>query len=45
MLQSYPGRENIEVTVSINDLKHLDKITRSIRSLDGVLEINRLGSR
>jgi GTP pyrophosphokinase len=35
----------IDVTLSINDLKHLERITRSLRSLDGVLDVARLSSR
>ncbi len=31
----------IDVTLSINDLKHLERITRSIRSVDGVRDIAR----
>ncbi len=31
----------IDLTLSINDLKHLEKITRSIRAVDGVLDIAR----
>jgi GTP pyrophosphokinase len=38
-------KANIEITLSINDLKHLEKVIRSIRSLDGVLDVSRLGSR
>jgi GTP pyrophosphokinase len=38
-------KANIDVTISINDLKHLEKIIKSIRSLDGVQDVNRLGSR
>ncbi len=38
-------KANIEVTISIDDLKHLNKLIRSIRSLDGVLDVSRLGSR
>jgi GTP pyrophosphokinase len=35
----------IDVTLSINDLKHLERIKKSLRSLEGVLEVERLGSR
>jgi (p)ppGpp synthase/HD superfamily hydrolase len=35
----------IDVTLSINDLKHLERIKRSLRSLEGVLDVSRLGSR
>ncbi|MGH9461977.1 MAG: ACT domain-containing protein, partial [Vicinamibacteria bacterium] len=31
----------IDVTLSINNLKHLERITRSIRSVQGVLDIAR----
>ncbi len=35
----------IDVTLSINDLKHLERITRLIRSVEGVMDVSRLGSR
>ncbi|MFQ5791702.1 MAG: RelA/SpoT family protein, partial [Acidobacteriota bacterium] len=35
----------IDLTLSINDLKHLQRLTRSIRSVDGVLDIERHSSR
>ena len=35
----------IDVTLSINDSKHLERIKRSIRSLEGVFDVSRLGSR
>lgn len=35
----------IDVTLSINDLKHLERITRSLRSVKGVLDIARLSAR
>ncbi len=35
----------IDVTVSIGNLKELERITRSLRSVDGVLDVGRPGSR
>jgi GTP pyrophosphokinase len=35
----------IDVTVSISNLKELDRITRSIRSVEGVLDVARPGMR
>ncbi|HXV63117.1 MAG TPA: bifunctional (p)ppGpp synthetase/guanosine-3',5'-bis(diphosphate) 3'-pyrophosphohydrolase [Vicinamibacteria bacterium] len=36
---------SIDVTVAIGNLKELEKITRSIRSVEGVLDVSRPGSR
>jgi GTP pyrophosphokinase len=36
------NRGHIEVTVEIFDVKHLDKVIRSIRSVPGVLDVERL---
>jgi GTP pyrophosphokinase len=33
----------IDVTVEIRDLKHLEKVMKSLRSVDGVLGVERLG--
>jgi GTP pyrophosphokinase len=35
----------IDVTLAINNLKHLERITRSIRAIDGVLDIARSSTR
>jgi len=35
----------IDVTLTINNLKHLERITRSIRAIDGVLDIARSSAR
>ena len=32
----------IEVTVEVFDVKHLDKVTSSIKSVPGVLDVERL---
>ena len=37
-------RGTIDIIVSINDLKHLELITSSIRSVDGVLNVERRGA-
>jgi GTP pyrophosphokinase len=34
-------RARIEVTIEISDLKHLEKVIRSLRSVDGVLDVAR----
>jgi GTP pyrophosphokinase len=31
----------IEMTVEVNDLKHLDKVIKSLRGVDGVLNVER----
>ena len=33
----------IDVTVEISDLKHLEKVIKSLRSVNGVLGVERLG--
>jgi GTP pyrophosphokinase len=35
----------IEMTVEINDLKHLEKVIKSLRTVDGVLEVERAAAR
>ena len=35
----------IDVTVEINDMKHLEKVIKSLRKVDGVLDVERAGSR
>jgi len=34
-------RARIEVTIEISDLKHLEKVIRSLKSVDGVLDVAR----
>ncbi len=36
-------RARIDVTVEISDLKHLDKVITSLRGVDGVLDVERIG--
>jgi guanosine-3',5'-bis(diphosphate) 3'-pyrophosphohydrolase len=36
-------RGRIDMTVEINDLKHLEKVIKSLRGVDGVLEVERAG--
>jgi GTP pyrophosphokinase len=36
---------HIEMTVEINDLKHLEKVIKSLRTVDGVLEVERTSAR
>ncbi len=36
-------RARIDVTVEISDLKHLEKVIRSLRGVDGVLDVERAG--
>jgi GTP pyrophosphokinase len=44
--KTFEGKKaSIEVTLSINDFKHLERVTRSLRSVDGVLDVARSGSR
>jgi len=31
----------IEMTVEVNDLKHLDKVIKSLRDIDGVVNVER----
>ncbi len=38
-------RARIDVTVEISDLKHLEKVIKSLRSVDGVLDVERAGGR
>jgi GTP pyrophosphokinase len=38
---SRPGRGRIEVVVEVRDRRHLDEIRRNLRSLTGVLEVER----
>jgi GTP pyrophosphokinase len=35
----------IDVTVEIKDMKHLEKVIKSLRGIDGVNDIERAGSR
>jgi (p)ppGpp synthase/HD superfamily hydrolase len=39
------GKGAIDVTLSVNDLKHLERVTRSLRSVEGVLDVARLSTR
>ena len=32
---------SIELTVRINDLKHLDKVLKSVRGISGVIDVSR----
>ncbi len=34
-------RARIDMTVEIQDLKHLEKVMKSIRGVDGVIEVER----
>jgi guanosine-3',5'-bis(diphosphate) 3'-pyrophosphohydrolase len=34
-------RAHIDMTVEISDLKHLEKVIRSLRGVDGVLDVER----
>jgi (p)ppGpp synthase/HD superfamily hydrolase len=34
-------RARIDVTVEINDLKHLEKVIKSLKAVDGVLDVAR----
>ncbi len=36
-----PGRGNIELVVDVHDRAHLDRVRQALRSLPGVLEVNR----
>jgi GTP pyrophosphokinase len=36
-------RARIDVTIEINDLKHLEKVIKSLRAVDGVLDVERAG--
>jgi GTP pyrophosphokinase len=36
-------RARIDVTVEISDLKHLEKVIKSLRGVDGVLDVERAG--
>jgi guanosine-3',5'-bis(diphosphate) 3'-pyrophosphohydrolase len=36
-------RARIDVTVEISDLKHLEKVIKSLRSVDGVIDVERAG--
>jgi len=41
--QTFPDRHGqIELTLDINDTKHLDRVLSSIRSVEGVLEVERI---
>jgi (p)ppGpp synthase/HD superfamily hydrolase len=33
----------IDVTVEISDLKHLERVIKSLRGVDGVLDVERTG--
>jgi len=37
-------RARIDVTVEISDLKHLERVMKSLRGVDGVLDVERAGS-
>ena len=34
-------RARIDMTVEISDLKHLEKVMKSLRAVDGVLDVER----
>jgi (p)ppGpp synthase/HD superfamily hydrolase len=34
-------RARIDVTIEISDLKHLEKVIKSLRGVDGVLDVER----
>ena len=36
-------RARIDMTVEISDLKHLEKVMKSLRAVDGVLDVERTG--
>ena len=36
-------RARIDVTVEISDLKHLEKVIKSLRAVNGVLDVSRAG--
>ncbi|MGE3842832.1 MAG: ACT domain-containing protein, partial [Vicinamibacterales bacterium] len=36
---------HIEMTVEINDLKHLEKVIKSLRTVEGVVEVERAVAR
>ena len=36
-------RARIDVTVEISDLKHLEKVIKSLRGVEGVLDVERAG--
>jgi GTP pyrophosphokinase len=38
-------RARIDVTIEINDLKHLEKVIKSLRAVDGVLDVERTAAR
>ena len=38
-------RGSIRMTVEINDLKHLERVIKSLRSVNGVLDVERAGGR
>ncbi len=41
--QTFPDRHGqIELTLEVNDTKHLDRVLSSIKSVDGVLEVERI---
>jgi (p)ppGpp synthase/HD superfamily hydrolase len=37
-------RARIDVTVEISDLKHLERVMKSLRAVEGVLDVERAGS-
>jgi GTP pyrophosphokinase len=39
------ARARIDVTVEIKDMKHLEKVIKSLRNVEGVLDIERAGAR
>ena len=38
------GPAHIDMTVEISDLKHLEKVIKSLRGVDGVLDVERAGT-
>ena len=38
-------RARIDMTVEISDLKHLEKVIKSLRGVDGVLDVERAAGR
>jgi len=38
-------RARIDVTVEISDLKHLERVIKSLKSVNGVLDVERAGGR
>ena len=42
---SHEREGRIEMTVEINDMKHLEKVIKSLRAVDGVIEVERASAR